>query len=144
MIDHIVLYGEPRGKERPRVANGHAYTPQKTREYEEAMRLAYVASVKSAPHERGVPLKLTLYCEYPIPKSDSKKKHGEKANGTIKPTIKPDLSNVLKAVEDALNGVAYFDDSQITKIVAIKRYGDSPRVETRIEVDNEQDNQNGC
>lgn len=37
---------------------------------------------------------------------------------------KPDLVNVMKLVADALNGVAYRDDAQISKACLVKRYGD--------------------
>ena len=43
-------------------------------------------------------------------------------------TKKPDGSNVLKAVEDALNGVVYRDDCQIADSRIVRRYGDRPRV----------------
>ncbi|NDD52854.1 RusA family crossover junction endodeoxyribonuclease [bacterium] len=43
--------------------------------------------------------------------------------GQVKPcTKKPDLDNLYKAVADALNGIAYIDDSQIIKVVASKEY----------------------
>jgi Holliday junction resolvase RusA-like endonuclease len=35
-------------------------------------------------------------------------------------TGKPDTSNLVKAIEDALNGIAYYDDSQIVKLFAAK------------------------
>ena len=52
--------------------------------------------------------------------------------GYTKPTKKPDLDNVIKAVLDALNGVAYKDDSRIVRIEARKEYSDSPRLEIHI------------
>lgn len=37
----IVLLGAPRGKERPRLTKaGHVYTPEKTRNYEAALKYA--------------------------------------------------------------------------------------------------------
>ena len=32
----------------------------------------------------------------------------------------PDLDNLIKAVSDALNGVAYEDDSQVVEMQAVK------------------------
>ena len=133
---HFVLYGTPTGKGRVRVTRtGHAFTPQKTRDYEKAVKLAYLAAVKDEPFPKGTPLKLSLMCLYPIPTSDSKRKRLEKIKGIIKPTVKPDLSNVLKSVEDALNEVCYADDSQITSISVSKWYGEEPGIEVFIEVD---------
>ena len=50
-----------------------------------------------------------------------------------RPRRRGDLDNVLKITLDALNGVAYADDSQITRIEA-NRYDDkdNPRVEIGI------------
>ena len=50
--------------------------------------------------------------------------------GTLRPTTKPDVSNVLKGVEDALKGVWYKDDSQIIGFDELgKWYGERPRIE---------------
>ena len=45
---------------------------------------------------------------------------------------KPDLDNLAKAAADALNGLAYRDDSCITDLVVRKRYGTEPRLEVVI------------
>jgi Holliday junction resolvase RusA-like endonuclease len=45
---------------------------------------------------------------------------------------KPDCSNLLRAVEDALKGVVYRDDSQLVDVVVRKRYSDAPGVEIRV------------
>jgi Holliday junction resolvase RusA-like endonuclease len=48
------------------------------------------------------------------------------------PTGRPDLSNLVKLVEDALNGNAFKDDSRIVVINAQKRYADRARTEIEI------------
>lgn len=47
----------------------------------------------------------------------------------VYPTIKPDASNVLKIIEDALNGLAYVDDKQIVWVEVVKGYSVTPHVE---------------
>ena len=44
------------------------------------------------------------------------------------PTVPPDLDKQIRSILDALTGVAYVDDSQVTRIDATKEYG-SPGVE---------------
>lgn len=50
------------------------------------------------------------------------------------PCTKPDLSNCVKLVEDALNGIAWGDDSQICSLRVYKRYtlDEPPRAEVWI------------
>lgn len=48
------------------------------------------------------------------------------------PTGKPDVLKLGRAVEDAMNGVVYVDDSQIVAERLEKRYGDSPGVHISI------------
>ena len=52
--------------------------------------------------------------------------------GLIRPTKKPDIDNVVKALADALNHVAYRDDTQIVDCQVRKFYADEPRVEVLI------------
>lgn len=47
-------------------------------------------------------------------------------------TVKPDSTKLLRAVEDALQGVVYRNDSQIVKQSVTKGYGEPARVEIRI------------
>ena len=68
------------------------------------------------------PVSLYLYIRMPIPKSYSKKRTEACLNGSEQPIKKPDASNILKSVEDGLNGVVYKDDSQIINIHVTKVY----------------------
>lgn len=54
-------------------------------------------------------------------------------DGKILPAKKPDIDNVVKAVLDALNGVAYRDDTQVVELHVRKSYSEKPRVEVSIE-----------
>ncbi len=57
------------------------------------------------------------------------KKKQMMANGEERPTKKPDIDNVVKVYADALNHLAYHDDSQVVSITCEKYYSEEPRVE---------------
>ena len=116
---------DPVGKQRARYAKrgNHvmAYTPDKTRNYETLIKEAAIEAM-GASEPLETPINLYLYIRAPIPKSLSKKRLEACLNGLEKPIKKPDASNVLKSVEDAMNGVVYKDDSQIVNIHVTKVY----------------------
>ena len=123
--------GDPVGKQRARhrrVGNFiQTYTPTKTRSYEQQIKdAAKQAMGITEPLE--TPISLYLYIRAPIPKSTTKKALQGILDGLIKPIKKPDASNVLKSVEDAMNGVVYKDDSQIVNIHCTKVYASVPGV----------------
>lgn len=45
---------------------------------------------------------------------------------------KPDIDNITKIVLDGLNGIAYKDDNQITKIEVKKIYSETSYIEVEI------------
>jgi Holliday junction resolvase RusA-like endonuclease len=116
---------DPVGKQRARYARRgnfvQTYTPDKTRNYEALIKEAATEAMGSSePLE--TPVNLYLYIRAPIPQSYSKKKVADCLNGIEKPIKKPDASNVLKSVEDAMNGVVYRDDCQIVNFHVTKVY----------------------
>lgn len=50
----------------------------------------------------------------------------------IEPHLRPDIDKLVRAVLDGLTDVAYEDDQQVTKLTAIKEYGDTEGVLIRI------------
>ena len=125
--------GEPIGKARPRVVDGRAYTPNKTKAYEQAVRLAYKQAVKDRPEgERfwgaDVMLSVQIAAFYQVPKKVSREMKAAMLKHKERPRKKPDLDNVLKIVSDALNGLAYHDDSQIVYMDACKYWTETPCV----------------
>lgn len=47
---------------------------------------------------------------------------------TSEHTKAPDLSNLIKAIEDSLNKIVYVDDKQIVEIKAKKQYSDRDKI----------------
>lgn len=117
--------GVPQGKGRPRVTRNGTFTPKKTRDYEKKVRECYIAE-GGQMFPDDTPLSANVIAVFPIPSSLSKRKRAL-FNGRdhIK---KPDADNVAKAILDALNCVAYRDDSAISLLSVRKEYGDDPCV----------------
>ena len=127
----IILQGHPQGKGRARafVRGGHVghYTPEKTRTYEGMIRTAAMDAVGDrAPLDE--PVDFELRAVFPVPASWSERKRQQAIIGEIKPGKKPDLDNIAKAWNDALNGVVYRDDALICRMTLDKRYGPQPLV----------------
>lgn len=131
--------GQPvaKGRARSFVRNGHVahYTPEKTVKYEaEVSRCATVAksSLGGAVALMAGPLMLDVAAYFRIPASWPKAKQAKARAGEIRPTSKPDLDNVVKAIKDGLNGVVWVDDSQVVFLCAQKHYSDVPHVNVTI------------
>jgi Holliday junction resolvase RusA-like endonuclease len=124
----FVIPGKPHGKARPRFYAGHTYTPQETREYERLAAFLYKKAAGGVFFARSEQVCVHVTAVYAIPKSASKKARASMLDGTVIPTSRPDIDNVLKIVLDALNGVAYEDDAQVGFVSAEKRYGEEPCV----------------
>ena len=132
-ISFIVL-GECAAQGRPRVAvrGKHAtvYDPAKSRDYKQYIRL--VASQHAPETPLIGPLDVEVKVYKAIPKSFSKKRHREAQDGLIRPITKPDIDNYAKSVKDALSGVIWRDDSQVTDLRIGKWYSNTPRVEITV------------
>lgn len=144
MVVRFSVPGEPKGKGRPRVVNAggyaRAYTPEDTLVYENQVKWYYKTAAGQFKFDDKTPLAVEIDAFYQIPKSTSKKKHIEMMNDKVKPTKKPDLDNVAKIVCDALNGIAYHDDSAIVDLRVRKYFNDIPSVNVTIrEVNDEVD-----
>lgn len=126
--------GKITGKGRPRVNTNTAiaYTPAKTKEYEELIKQYFILKYrKIAPLEGR--LAVTLKAYFAIPKNTSKAKTQQMLEGTISPVKKPDIDNIAKVVLDALNKLAFLDDNQITKLMVEKEYAEEEKIYVSIE-----------
>ena len=121
--------GEPQGKARARTCGGHTNTPEKTVLYENLIKTEYARQCGNRKFSilsdgTAQPVAVRIEAVYGIPKSYSKKKRERALNGELAPTKKPDADNIAKVVCDALNGVAYVDDTQVIDLRVFKRFGE--------------------
>lgn len=126
--------GSPIGQGRPKFStiNGHAkaYDPEKSRNYKAYVKLLATQAMKDTGFTMiDGPCCLDILAFFEVPKSKSKKFRERALMGLERPTKKPDLSNIIKGIEDALNGLAYNDDSSIVCLSVAKCYSEVPRVE---------------
>lgn len=125
----FTVYGDPIPKGRPRVVNGHAYTPQRTKDQEWKIAFVYKSIYGSFKFEKGIPLRMVVDAYFKIAKSDKKSTREAKISRDIRHTSPPDADNIAKCVQDGANGVIYEDDSQIVELTARKFYSEEPRTE---------------
>ena len=133
-----MVYGEPVGKGRPRFAKRgnfvSTYTPQKTKTYEDEIRMmAKAAMGSSEPLE--TPVTVAIYIRAGIPTSFSKQKRKDALANIEKPTKKPDIDNIAKCFLDAMNGIVYLDDKQVVSLHITKVYSETPAVEVMVKED---------
>ena len=131
----FTIPGEPTGKARPKVYHNRSFTnattPEKTILYENLVKMEFQQQCPRQPIIEGT-VNLKIKCFYGLAMRDSKKKRAAKLAGAIRPTKKPDIDNCIKIIADALNGLAYVDDTQIVGVTAEKFYAEIPRVEVEI------------
>jgi Holliday junction resolvase RusA-like endonuclease len=78
-------------------------------------------------------LELTFWTPRPKGHYGSGKNAGQvRGSAPRHPTVKPDLLKLARAVEDALSGIVYRDDAQITTEILQKAYGEPARCEIRV------------
>lgn len=120
--------GPPQSKARARTVHHggrvHSYTPDKTVLYENLIKTQYYSEYHKSGllFGAGVPVEVYIDAYFGIPKSATKKAAQLMKAGLVKPTKKPDADNIAKVVCDALNGVAYKDDTQVVKLSVCKSY----------------------
>lgn len=136
MTKVFTIPGEPCGKGRPRafkLPSGQIrmHTDQKTESYEAKVAGLYRANCGNRlpdPDRPAFAVHITAF--FAMPKSASNKRRAAMLGSPC--TKKPDFDNIGKVVCDALNGLAWVDDSQVTRCTVRKVWSESGRVEVVI------------
>lgn len=107
------------------------YTPEKTLEIRGFLRSLWLRSYGKSDYAKAV--RLETYVWFPRPKSHFK--NDQLREGVpVYPIIKPDFDNLEKLAADALQGVAFLDDAQVSHSSFCKQYIDSPAASARWEI----------
>jgi Holliday junction resolvase RusA-like endonuclease len=122
------------GKQRPRYNSrtGRMYTPTKTSAFEEKVKWAFKNKYNIETELSERPFKAKIIAVFEPAKSLSKKKK-EELLFKIDYTKKPDADNIAKTILDALNGLAYKDDSQVSALLVLKDYGVENKIIVELE-----------
>jgi Holliday junction resolvase RusA-like endonuclease len=137
MLTYMVE-GNPIGKGRPKFARRgsfvSAYTPTKTRDYENVIK--EVAKKAMGSNEiLETPVTVAIYITVPIPASYSKKRTEACLKDIERPIKKPDIDNIAKCFLDAMNDIVYKDDTQVLTLHVTKVYGTVGMVEVMVRED---------
>ena len=123
---------KPTGKGRPRLgARGRVFTPARTKAYENFIKGCYWEQCDGF-YFADRPITLHIKAYMPILTKFKKSEKEAALRGELKPSAKPDVDNILKAILDALNEVAYDDDRFIYQLTIERIYSDNPRTEVII------------
>lgn len=134
MMYEFEVPGKITGKGRPRVntQTAIAYTPAKTKDYEELIKQYFIIKNRGIKPLEGR-IAITIKAFISIPKTVSKKEREEMLEANISPTKKPDIDNIAKIVLDALNKLAFNDDNQVTRLNLEKIYSEEEKLYIKIE-----------
>ena len=115
----------PAGQARPRfVRRGSfvgTYDPAKSKGYKLDIKYQVMAE---HPIKMQGPLTMTVDFMMPRPKAHYGAK-GLKSNAPFYHEKKPDIDNLIKGLCDALTGILWDDDTQISVLVATKKYSET-------------------
>ncbi len=137
------------GKGRPKFSTHggfvRAYTPAKTRVFENSIKMSAIAAMGAAglePLNEALGVEMLAYI--PIPESWSRKKRAAAIAGDIMPIGRPDFDNLAKLVDGinhyppqfagdkAKRPIIWQDDANIVSAAVMKFYHEQPRLVIRV------------
>jgi Holliday junction resolvase RusA-like endonuclease len=132
MIITRTVLGEPKAQMRHRHATRgkftHTYDPSEAKKH----TFAGILQMDAPDKPIDTPIKLELTFFMPRPKAHygtGAKSECLKDSAPEWQSSKPDIDNLVKFVQDSLNGIYYKDDALIYQLIAIKVYSERPRTE---------------
>ena len=116
-----------------KLAKKQTYTPDKIKEYEKLVRERFLEETQNSRFAEDALLEIYITVLAKMPKGATPEEQTRMFNGRANNAKTPDLNKITKIVCEALEGVAYKDTVQITKVSAIKAWSVYPSVWVTIE-----------
>ena len=134
MIYEFEIPGKIIGKGRPRLNSytGAVYTPTRTKDYENLVMQYFMIKYPKFKQLEGR-VSVEIVANFEVPKSTKKQDKILMLEYKINPIKKPDIDNIVKIILDAMNEIAFKDDTQITKLNVEKKYSETESVFVKIE-----------
>jgi len=127
---HPVAKGRGRAVQTP---NGpRIYTPKKTAQFEQDVRQVARAEMQYADPMYG-PVSIVFKAFFAPPSSWPNWKQEAALAGALAHTAKPDVDNLVKTAQDAMNGIVFVDDQNIFRMFVLKGYSTSPHISVRVD-----------
>ena len=137
MIIQLTVPGQPIAKQSAKFRPAHTkngkkfmmgYTPKKIVDHAVFIKELFAIKYPNFKPIEGAVV-MNAYVYLPIPVSTSKKRRALMIEGKIFHIVRPDEDNIKKNIYDALEKLAYNNDSQIIRSSFSKMYSESPRTE---------------
>lgn len=128
----LIIPGEPVAASRPQVPRfGSPYYKEPYNTYKKTVRKIIEKQYTDKVILEPLYVQIKFYRS--VQKSVSKVERHRRLLGVHRPTMKPDIDNLFKAVTDACTGIVWKDDNQIVSTKSDKFYSEEPRVEIYVE-----------
>lgn len=137
------ISGKPYGQKRPRAVSRGGfitmYSPKENTEYAQHVVNAYFKACRDTGIKKTIEhttygknaLEVTIWASFLKPKLTKKREALNLLEDNVV-TKKPDTDNIAKSVLDALNKIAYDDDSQVVSLHVYKLYEEVEGVKVTI------------
>jgi Holliday junction resolvase RusA-like endonuclease len=122
------IHSEPIPQKQTQFSRGHAYDPS----HKDRLAIQWQARPYAPKQPFFDPCVMDLTFYMPIPKATSGVRRRQMCNHIIHHVKRPDVDNLAYLVTNALKGIFYVDDSQITDLTLHKRYSDTPKTVVKI------------
>ena len=104
------------------------YTNPRQKKWQETAALFARLAMRGRVMLEGA-VKFSMVAVFPIPKKWNKAKHQDAVDGKVFHKVRPDMTNLLKATEDALTEAkVWTDDGLVCRQETAKLYGENPGV----------------